>query len=108
MHTTIVVTGKKHVVFITMRRRPNNAKLGTSEINTPENHNIDILRESLAWNTNILKSLMNKRNSVPFHPCSTVTNQREVAVQIVFVKGFLNKIHNKIQWSSGTGTVTES
>ncbi len=48
---------------------------------------------------------MNKRNSVPFHPCSTVTNQREVAVQLVFVQGFLNKIHNK---SSGTGTVTDS
>ena len=86
MHTTIVVTEKKHGVFITnkdttivasMRRRPNNAKLGTSEINTPESHNIDILRESLAWNTNILKSLMNKMNSVPFHPCSTVTNQRK-------------------------------
>ena len=48
MHTTIVVTEKKHGVFITnsltdnkhttnegiMRRRPNNAKLGTGEINT--------------------------------------------------------------------------
>ncbi len=48
MHTTIVVTEKKHGVFITnsltdnkhttivasMRKRPNNAKLGTSEINT--------------------------------------------------------------------------
>ena len=48
MHTTIVAIEKKHGLFITnsltnnkhntivasMRKRPNNAKLGTSEINT--------------------------------------------------------------------------
>ena len=69
---------------------------------------MDILRESLAWNTNILKSLLNKRNSVPFHPCSTVTNQREIAVQLVFVQGFLNKIYKKTLRSSGTYTGTDS
>ena len=61
IHTTIVVT---------VRRRPKHAKLGTGE-----SHSIDILIESLAWNKNILKDLLNKRNPVPFHPGSTVTNQ---------------------------------
>ena len=41
---------------------------------------------------NILKSLLNKRNPVPFHPCSTVTN----------------KIYNRTLRSSGTGTGTDS
>ena len=44
------------IIVSTMKRRPNNVKLGTGEINMAESHNIDILREILAWNMNILKS----------------------------------------------------
>ena len=39
-----------------------------------ESHSIDILRESPAWNKNILRDLLLKRNSVPFHPGSILTN----------------------------------
>ena len=33
------------------------------------------MKESLGWNKDNLKDLLNKRNPVPFHPGSTVNNQ---------------------------------